>query len=280
MAEKRMFSKPIIDSDSFLDMPLSTQALYFHLSMRADDDGFVNNAKRIQRLIGASDDDFKVLITKSYIICFETGVMVIRHWRIHNYIRKDRKQDTKYQEEMALLQVKENGAYALANERCQSIDGQVSTECQAYDGQMSVSCHTENRLDIDKIRLDKNRNEVICAEVNSAPVAEITLVDGTKHFITEGDYEKDRKAFPAVDVKQEYLKMERWGDANPKKRKTRNGIKRFINSWLEREQNRGGSADGGKEAKGADDRRNNRSRDEEDGPLTHYTLTEHFVGER
>ena len=113
MAERRMFAKTIIDSDAFLDMPMSTQALYFHLSMRADDDGFINNPKRIQRMIGASDDDLKLLIAKSFIIVFESGVVVIKHWRIHNYIRGDRKKDTTYKEEMALLNIKENGAYTL-----------------------------------------------------------------------------------------------------------------------------------------------------------------------
>ena len=87
MAEKRMFTQKIIDSDAFLDMPLSTQALYFHLNMRADDDGFINNPKRIQRTIGASDDDLKLLIAKRFVICFENGVIVIKHWKMHNTLR-------------------------------------------------------------------------------------------------------------------------------------------------------------------------------------------------
>ena len=99
MAERRMFAKTIIDSDAFLDMPLSTQALYFHLSMRADDDGFINNPKKIQRMIGACDDDLKVLIVKRFIIPFESGIVVIKHWKIHNYIRNDRYKETVYQEE-------------------------------------------------------------------------------------------------------------------------------------------------------------------------------------
>lgn len=116
MAERRMFAKTIIDSDAFVDMPLSTQALYFHLSMRADDDGFINNPKKIQRMIGASDDDLKMLIAKRFIIPFESGIVVIKHWKIHNYIRGDRKKDTVYPEEMALLTEKENGAYSLITE--------------------------------------------------------------------------------------------------------------------------------------------------------------------
>jgi len=116
VAERRMFAKTIIDSDSFLDMPLSTQCLYFHLSMRADDEGFVNNPKKIQRMIGASDDDLKLLIAKSFLIFFDTGVVVIKHWHIHNYIQKDRFKCTVYQEERELLTVKDNGAYTLDTE--------------------------------------------------------------------------------------------------------------------------------------------------------------------
>lgn len=113
MAERRMFAKSIIDSDAFLDMPLSAQALYFHLSMRADDEGFINNHKKIQRMIGASEDDFKILIAKNFVILFESGVIVIKHWKIHNYIRSDRLISTNYQEEKNLLEVKENGAYTI-----------------------------------------------------------------------------------------------------------------------------------------------------------------------
>lgn len=111
MAEKRMFTQKIIDSDAFLDMPLSTQALYFHLNMRADDDGFINNPKRIQRTIGASDDDLKLLIAKRFVICFENWVIVIKHWRMHNTLRKDRYNPTQYQEQFAMLDVKDNNAY-------------------------------------------------------------------------------------------------------------------------------------------------------------------------
>lgn len=116
MAERRMFAKTIIDSDAFLDMPLSAQALYFHLSMRADDEGFINNPKKIQRMIGASDDDMKILLAKNFILQFESGVIVIKHWKIHNYIRSDRLNQTAYQEERALLSIKDNGAYTLCED--------------------------------------------------------------------------------------------------------------------------------------------------------------------
>lgn len=113
MAERRMFAKTIIDSDAFLDMPLSTQALYFHLSMRADDDGFINNPKKVQRMIGSSDDDLKLLIAKNFIIPFESGIVVIKHWKIHNYIRNDRYKETVYKEEKEQLEEKENKSYTF-----------------------------------------------------------------------------------------------------------------------------------------------------------------------
>jgi len=113
MAKKRMFSQQITQSDSFMEMPLSTQALYFHLGMNADDDGMLNSPKMLQRMVGASEDDLKLLIAKHFVIPFETGVMVIKHWKINNYIRKDRYTPTVYTEEMNMLTVKENGAYSL-----------------------------------------------------------------------------------------------------------------------------------------------------------------------
>ena len=125
MAERRMFAKTVIDSDAFLDMPLSAQALYFHLSMRADDDGFINNPKKIQRMVGASDDDCKLLILKRFIITFESGVIVIKHWKIHNYIQKDRYKPTIYQEEKKLLSEKDNKAYTECIQDGYIMDTQV-----------------------------------------------------------------------------------------------------------------------------------------------------------
>jgi len=113
LAERRMFAKKITESDAFLDMPSSTQMLYFHLSMNADDDGFVNNPKKIQRMCGASDDDFKLLVAKSFVILFESGIIVIKHWKMHNYIQSDRYRPTDYVDEKSMLGVKRNKAYTL-----------------------------------------------------------------------------------------------------------------------------------------------------------------------
>ena len=115
MAERRMFAKTIVTSDAFLDMPPTARCLYFTLGMFADDDGFVNNPKSIMRQSGSSLDDMNILIAKKFVITFESGVIVIKHWRIHNYIRGDRKHDTKYAEELSSLDIDENGAYSLAD---------------------------------------------------------------------------------------------------------------------------------------------------------------------
>lgn len=111
MAERRMFAKTIVLSDAFLDMPMSARCLYFTLGMLADDDGFVNAPRSIMRQCGASDDDIKLLITKKFVLVFDSGVIVIKHWRINNYLRGDRHTDTKYAEEKETLSLDENGAY-------------------------------------------------------------------------------------------------------------------------------------------------------------------------
>ena len=118
MAERRMFTKKITNSDAFIDMPLSTQALYFHLNMEADDDGFNSSPKKIQRMIGASDDDLKLLFVKNFVIPFESGVVVIKHWKLHNYIQNDRYKPTVYLEEKSRLNTKENKVYSLMDTNC------------------------------------------------------------------------------------------------------------------------------------------------------------------
>lgn len=120
-----MFSKTIVDSDAFMDMPQSSQLLYFHLCMRADDEGFVGNPKRIIRMVGSNDDDYKILLAKSFVIPFESGVCVIKHWLIHNTIRMDRFAPTNYQEEKSLLNTKENKAYTLGKPNGNQMETQV-----------------------------------------------------------------------------------------------------------------------------------------------------------
>lgn len=113
MAERRMMSKKVIHSDPFMDLPATTKNLYFYLMIEADDDGFVNSPKRIQRMIGATDDDASILIAKKFILSFESGVIVVKHWRMHNYIRSDRYNETSHKKEKAQLNLKENGVYTM-----------------------------------------------------------------------------------------------------------------------------------------------------------------------
>lgn len=146
MAERRMFAKTIVTSDAFLDMPHSARCLYFTLGMFADDDGFVNNPKSIMRQTGATVDDMNLLIAKKFVLAFDSGVIVIKHWRIHNYIQSDRYHATKYQEEMSLLDVDENKAYTMPVAR---LDTPCIQDVHEVD--------TEVRLG--KVRLGKDRLE-------------------------------------------------------------------------------------------------------------------------
>ncbi|MGE9789582.1 DnaD domain protein [Enterococcus faecalis] len=129
MAQRRMFSKKITDTDLFLDMPMSAQCLYFHLNMEADDDGFLGNAKTVRRKIGASEDDLKILMAKEFIIPFESGVVVIKDWKIHNYIQKDRYNKTMFFEEKSMLTLDKNNSYQFMDTECiqdvSSLDTQV-----------------------------------------------------------------------------------------------------------------------------------------------------------
>ena len=154
MAERRMFAKTIIDSDAFLDMPLSTQALYFHLSMRADDDGFINNPKKIQRMIGCSDDDLKLLLAKSFIIAFESGIIVIKHWKIHNYIQKDRYKPTIYQSEKSMLCEDKSHVYSLDTGCIQDVS---KVDTQVRLGKDSLG---QDRLGEDSCCFPPSREEV------------------------------------------------------------------------------------------------------------------------
>lgn len=147
MAERRMFAKTIIDSDAFLDMPLSAQALYFHLNMRADDDGFINNPKRIQRIVGCPDDDLKLLIMKNFVITFDSGIIVIKHWKIHNYIQSDRYKPTVYKDERNSLYLKANKAYSLEP------PNDKESECIQDVSMM------DTQVRLGKVRLDKERNK-------------------------------------------------------------------------------------------------------------------------
>ena len=229
MAERRMFAKTIIDSDAFLDMPLSAQALYFHLSMRADDDGFINNPKKLQRLIGCADDDMRLLVAKAFIIPFESGVVVIKHWRINNYIRNDRYKPTNYTEEMAQLQVKENGAY---------------TEKLPLGIPNGYQTDTQYRLGKD--RLDKNSIEEKDINVEKESPTDKPSSPAPKHkygqyknvLLTEKEYNtligmtdgkeaidfySEYRAYKGYTAKSDYLAIRKWAFNGLKEQRAKNG---------------------------------------------------------
>lgn len=169
MAQRRMFSIQIVDTDAFMDMPLSAQALYFHLGMRADDDGFVSNARRIQKLVGAADDDLKLLIAKRFILVFESGVIVLKHWKISNYIQKDRYKPTLYREEKATLYIKPDGAYTdHPSEGARPCIQTVSTEdTKGEKPAIPTVCADVSIVDT-QVRLGKDRlGQVRLGEVNN-----------------------------------------------------------------------------------------------------------------
>jgi len=148
MAKKRMFTMSICDSDAFLDMPLSTQCLYFHLNMRADDDGFIGNPKRIARLIGSSEDDLKLLIVKKFVLIFENGVIVIKHWKMHNTLQNDRCTPTNYQDELKQLDIKKDKSYTFSKmfPKCfQNVSTVLDLDID-LDKDLNIDCINNNNI--------------------------------------------------------------------------------------------------------------------------------------
>lgn len=154
MAERRMMSKKIIDTDNFLDMPQSTQCLYFHLLLRADDDGFIQSPKSIMRITGCKDDDLKLLNAKGFVIGFETGVIVIRHWRIHNYVQSDRYSKSELPEAKR-VELK-NKVYEVVQAPINPDNTYMDTKCIQNGYKM------DTQIRIDKIREEENRIETLC----------------------------------------------------------------------------------------------------------------------
>lgn len=188
MAERRMFAKTIIDSDAFLDMPVTARLLYYDLAMRADDDGFVNSPKKIMRMIGASQDDLTILGLRKFIIPFETGIVVIKHWKIHNYIRKDTYNETKYKEEKAELELDENNAY-----RRLSVDG-ASTQDRI------------GKVRIGKVRIGEDI-EPPAADLSPAQDKPVRHKYGEYQnvLLTDEDLEKLKAEFPDWEARIERL---------------------------------------------------------------------------
>lgn len=255
MANRRMFSKDVVETDKFLNMPLTSQALYFHLGMEADDDGFVASPKKVQRSIGCSEGDLQILASRGFIIPFESGIVVLVHWKQNNYIQADRYRKTVHKEEAALLQ-NDNYVYSLVPtciHPVSSLDPQDSIGKDRV-GKDSIELDKDN-IDKDNIyvcselspvsKMDTEKTEpekVETVEVEPVPSGyKIILLDKSFYEIPLEKLNFWKESYPAVDVEQEIRNMEAWADANPTRRKTRNGVVRFITNWLKREQDKGGS---------------------------------------
>ena len=210
-----MFAKAIIDSDAFLDMPPSTQVLYFHLAMRADDDGFINNPKTIMRIVGAKDDDIKLLVAKRFIIPFDSGVVVIKHWRIHNYIQKDRYTETKYIEEKNQLIINKKNGYSLK---------QIGLLDDENDNVYILD--TQDRLGKD--RLGKDRLELE-RDKNKATRFIKPTIDEIKTFLNEQEYETDIDRY--ADRFYNFYESKGWKVGKEKMK----DWKAAIRGWLSRD---------------------------------------------
>lgn len=192
-----MFAKAIVTSDAFLDMPATARCLYFTLCMFADDDGFVNNPRSVMRQCGAHDDDMKILLAKKFVIYFDSGVIVIKHWRIHNYIRGDRKHETKYKDELSQLTVDKDGNYSLPG-NCQSIDGQVVDKR-----------YTEDRLG--KVSIGKDINnispKIASDEAEVVPQNEVWFMQFWEKYPKKVDKVTARRAFKKKCKSPQDLKL-------------------------------------------------------------------------
>lgn len=235
MAERRMFAKSIVMSDAFLDMPLSARCLYFTLGMFADDDGFVNSPKGIMRQCGASQDDMNILIAKQFVILFDTGVIVIKHWRIHNYIQNDRYKETVCMEEKSLLSITKEKAYTLDL-------NSVDTECiqNGYNMDTQVSIGKDS---IDKSRLveDKKEKEEHKCSSKKKDQFVIPTVDEVREYCQSVGSQVDAEHFHAFYESKGWLvgnsKMKSWKAAIVTWEK-KGGLKRIPPKQPEEPQSR------------------------------------------
>lgn len=189
-----MFSKKIVESDAFLDMPLSSQALYFHLCMGADDDGFLNAPKRIMRMLGCTKGDLEILARNKFILCFESGIVVIKHWRINNNIQKDRYKSTQYIEELSQLTIKENNAYTWINPRLPILFESVDTNGIPDGSKMDTDCIQDGYTLYTQNSIDKNRIDKSSIEKKREGFAKPTLEE-IKAYVVEKGYRFDPEAF-------------------------------------------------------------------------------------
>lgn len=244
MAERRMFAKSVINSARFLRMPQTSRLLYYDLGMSADDDGVVE-AFTVIRTTGAAEDDLRVLATRGFITVLNDDlVSYITDWSRNNYIQKDRYRPSIYNK----LLVKLGDGNQSATDWQPSGDV-TDTVCIQPVSNMDTQVRL-GKDSLDKNRLDNNiTSNVILSGAETAPAPNtapdasgilLSLVDKTDYDVPLSKIEEWKEAYPAVDIEPELKKMSAWLNANPSRKKTRRGINRFINTWLSREQDKGG----------------------------------------
>ena len=249
MADKRMFSSKIIDSDAFIEMSPMARLLYFSLALHADDDGFTNSIRREMKIVGAQDSDLKELIDNKFIIQFDSGVVAIKHWRVNNdKPKKDRYKVTLYTKEVSQIILLGNGEYALRNEVESSTyqnSNDVCTDWNQVGTTDGNNMDTQNRRE--ENRLEENRLEEIsnCSEQKTS--SELVLppnpdeciefpVLGGNTYIPKSLIDEWESVYTNVDVMQEVLKAKEWCKANPKRLKV--NWRSFLVNWLNKNQDR------------------------------------------
>ena len=232
MAEKRCFCMSIVDSDAFMEMPLSTQCFYFHLGMRADDYGFVNNPRRIAKLVGASDDDFKLLVSKRFLLLFDNGVVVIKHWLMHNTVKNDRIKLPQYPDIAAKIFIKQNKSYTdTPKDEFPSLNDMLKGK-QLESSWNPVGIHLESTWNPkrkeekgkEKKRKEMKRNERKIEEENKEEGFSPETVEKLKTLlsyqlsflkISDAELSELEKQMPFEQMERYTTKLSEWKQAHP-----------------------------------------------------------------
>lgn len=272
MAERRMFAKTIIDSDAFLDMPITARLLYYDLGMRADDDGFVNSPRKIMRMIGASMDDMNILIGKKFVIPFDNGIVVIKHWKINNYIQSDRYNETKYIEQKQLLEIDEKGIYHISPDS-------MYTPCI----QNGYIMDTQDRLDKDRLGKDSKDNSIAQKSVEESPVEKMFEQFWEAYGNKKGK-KNAKRAFSKIKPDEELFKqimdgVEKYHQSRQWKENYRKEPATWLNGecWNDDYTNEMGGVNGRTELGGI---YQEKAGGNTNGPRTTYTLKPRFAGHK
>nr|DAW47917.1 MAG TPA: replisome organizer [Caudoviricetes sp.] len=227
MAERRCFCMSIVDSDAFMEMPLSTQCFYFHLGMRADDYGFVNNPRRIAKLVGASDDDFKLLVSKRFLLLFDNGVVVIKHWLMHNTVKNDRIKLPQYPDIAAKVYIKQNKSYTeVPQGECTTLLQAIESGWKPLGTQLETTWNPKRKEKKEKEmkRKEMKRNERKIEEENKEEDFSPETVEKLKTSlsyqlsflkISDAELSELERQMPFEQMERYTTKLSEWKQAHP-----------------------------------------------------------------